>query len=278
MKKDNFKTEKDVLRFRQGKIVIIFNILPEEENKKFREYTFEVENDYLLTNYLLENTKKHVVKSKDIYFCKEGLFKLIRYKTKCDKENINNSYKDAKQALLGTTKYNLFAFIGRLGIIPTEAELNEIIRLVAEVKAKEYADALYKWQGEKISVRFGYCSVKLNNNNPLFWYNYFCANADNDVQIAKIPAIEVTCKDEVFCISNVHGEGHAKLINGGWPNMAHRSLPESTFYKNDILRVTNYDKDAYFADEEKIKNYQKENFPKEFAKSEALRMSITNKN
>ncbi len=278
MKVNNFKTEKDVLRFRQGKMVIVFNVLPEQRNKKYREYTFEVENDYQLTNYLLENTKKHVVKSKDIYFCKEGLFKLIRYKTKCDKAKINNSYKDAKQMLLGTPKYGLFAFVSKLGVIPTEDELNEIIKLGAEVKAKEYADALYKWQGEKINVRFGYCSVKLNNNNPLFWYNYFCANADNDVQIEKIPAIEVMYNDEVFCISNIHGEGHAKLINGGWPNMAHRSLPASTFYKNDTLRVTHYDKDAYFADEEKIKGYQRFNFPKEFSKSEALRMSITNKN
>lgn len=145
----------------------------------------------------------------------------------------------------------------------------------------------YQWHGEKVKVKFGYCYVTERLDKPLWWYNFECNwDIEEDKQIydtvktALLPAIKVIYEDQSFCIANHHGIGFHKLINGGWPNYRHFSLPVDTF--NDALGreeailygIRRFDEDAFCLHESKRKDWQRINHKEEFERYEALRMSI----
>lgn len=121
-----------------------------------------------------------------------------------------------------------------------------------------------KWQGEPVSVRYGYCHVKTNTEKPLMWYNYDCRMTGE----AKIPAIEITSND-VFVISNQFGIGEEKLRKGGWPNMPHASLPDGTFTETGV--AVEFDKEAYLANYAVSDLWMKNNYPEEYKKVQGLK-------
>lgn len=137
----------------------------------------------------------------------------------------------------------------------------------------------YQWQGEPVKVRFGECRVTPNKEKPLYWYNYECYNNEFNKAslVAFVPAIEITCGDQVFVIGNHFGIGIHKVLNGGWPNHNHFSLPKETFElgRKKYHRITEFDLDEYSEHEAKRRAWQKENYPEEFERSEALRRAIS---
>lgn len=137
----------------------------------------------------------------------------------------------------------------------------------------------YQWQGEKVKVTFGCCKVKENIEKPLYWYNYECLwddyhNKDKrgEFKGAFIPAIKVKHEDYEFVISNHFGVGVHKLINGGWPNYRHYSLPLDGFIGKDSLTIDEqimyitreFDMASFQDHEDKRSKWQKIHYPNEF--------------
>lgn len=132
----------------------------------------------------------------------------------------------------------------------------------------------YKWQGEPVNVRFGNVAVKMNYENPLCWYNFECAKSVTRKSEC-IPALEITTNSgSKFCISNHHGIGVYKLLRGGWPDCVHFSLPNN-FATWPSLKETKFDEVRYSKHESERRKWQKETFPEEFEKLQALKKSIS---
>lgn len=130
----------------------------------------------------------------------------------------------------------------------------------------------YFWQGEQIKTEFGCCMVKTNKEKPLWWYNWNCRDEGH----AFIDAIKITTKGgESFCISNEYGYGVHKLINGGWPNFGHASLPIEEFEMLKHKYHTQFDHELWVRDESMRRRWQEANFPVEFEKSESLSRLIS---
>lgn len=131
----------------------------------------------------------------------------------------------------------------------------------------------YQWQGEPVKVEFGLSIVKENSEKPLWWYNFEC-NDSFPKGRAAIPAIRITTNNDYsFILSNHSGIGVHKLINGGWPNYAHFSLPDDGFTKGGF-KITEFDELEYCRHEADRNKWQKENYPEEYKQVESLRKII----
>jgi hypothetical protein len=133
----------------------------------------------------------------------------------------------------------------------------------------------YQWQGEPVSVIFGYCVVAANQEKPLWWYNYECA-LDRDTKSC-ICVIKVILKTgETFLLANHFGIGVHKLLNGGWPNYQHFSIDGNFSTSSPDPWQLKFDLEGFEDHESKRRIWQKENFPDEFERMERLRMSMQN--
>ena len=124
----------------------------------------------------------------------------------------------------------------------------------------------YQWQGFDVKITIGLCKVTRNEEKPLYWYNYECAtNNGYDFKSALVPAVKIETDTESFCIANHFGIGIHKLINGGWPNYSHFSLPSEGFekYWKDGFHITEFDSEGYAKHEGERRQWQKESFPEE---------------
>jgi hypothetical protein len=131
----------------------------------------------------------------------------------------------------------------------------------------------YAWHGELVKVEFGHCHVKEQKEQTMWWYNYECRIGGNAV----VEALKVTHEGKSFFIANHHGIGVHKLLNGGWPSHSHFGLPDGCFEPNEDLPHINstvFDELAYSSHESARLNWQKENFPAEYEKMEALKAAF----
>ncbi|MBD3904452.1 hypothetical protein NAL32_07380 [Chryseobacterium sp. Ch-15] len=153
----------------------------------------------------------------------------------------------------------------------------------------------YFWQGEPVKTDFGVVSVIENISKPLYWYNFECCwnieeqkprrGIKND-RSALIPAIKITTKEnQIFYIANHFGIGAHKLKNGGWPNYRHFSFDDKVDFQGceelghirSLYNLRTFYLKGYDEHERARRKWQKETYPKEFAKSEQLRKLIQKK-
>ena len=131
----------------------------------------------------------------------------------------------------------------------------------------------YKWHGEDVKVKFGFCIAKQNKEKHLYWYNYECLS--NNGELNFIPSIQITSKDgKVWTIANHFGIGVYKLEMGGWPNCTHFSLENEWFSNNWNMTIRKFDLDGYSEYESNRDKWRKENYTKEYNELEAFRKSI----
>lgn len=150
----------------------------------------------------------------------------------------------------------------------------------------------YQWQGEPVTVKFGYVVQTENSEKPMYWYNFECYNKeeldgsfkddhfvkDNGKHFCLIPAIEVSTGKSVFILSNHYGIGVAKLLKGGWPNHAHFSLDgEFTESKAPYFAFKEFDLEGYENHESERRNWQKKTYPLEFERMEQFRNGFLRK-
>lgn len=129
----------------------------------------------------------------------------------------------------------------------------------------------YQWQGEPVKVEFGTCVVEENKDKPMWWYNFEC-NLTHPKGIAVIEAVRVIHETGSFILANHCGIAVHKLLNGGWPNYAHFSLDgDFKASKSPVYKITEFDLFGYELHEAGRRKWQRENFPAEFERSEALR-------
>lgn len=149
----------------------------------------------------------------------------------------------------------------------------------------------YQWQGEPVSVRFGYVQQEENTEKPMYWYNFECYNRAqlddtfkpdhfvhaNGKHFALIPAIEVTYNDRTFLLANHYGIGVNKLLKGGWPNSTHFSL-DGKFKEScaPYFMYTKFDLEEYERHESARRDWQRKAYPEEFERMEALRKTAIN--
>lgn len=131
----------------------------------------------------------------------------------------------------------------------------------------------YQWHGEPVMVEFGLCTGGLVKDKPLWWTNYECSFSPGKSGFA-IEAVKVIYGKEEFVISNQYGRGVHKLLNGGWPNLGHGSLPMDGFMKDDDFAIYEYDEDAFQEYEAKREQWQKKNFPEDYKKIQSLKAMI----
>ncbi|WP_420581962.1 hypothetical protein [Reichenbachiella sp.] len=134
----------------------------------------------------------------------------------------------------------------------------------------------YQWQGEPVKVEFGCSTVSENKEKPLWWYNYLCDKCGGQ---AEIPSIRITTvSGQSFVISNQFGIGVHKLLNGGWPNMTHASLPDTGFEVNEMdYKIEEFNKESWLFYNSKKDSWMKEKHPEEFERLESLREVINRK-
>ncbi len=145
----------------------------------------------------------------------------------------------------------------------------------------------YQWQGEPVTVKFGYVLQQENKEKPMYWYNFEChtkeqINGDREIDhmvmnngshFSLIPAIKVTTgSDSEFLLANHFGIGVRKLLKGGWPNHAHFSL-NGEFKESaaPYFKIASFDLDGYEKHESDRRSWQKKEYPEQFEKLEALR-------
>lgn len=132
----------------------------------------------------------------------------------------------------------------------------------------------YFWRGEPVTVRFGLVKVEENKEKPLYWYNYEVAVDNPASKFSFVDAIEITTKDSVFCIANHFGVGVYKLLQGGWPNVSHFSLPGGSMFleqKGFEEFHSEFNLIGYEKYERLRRRWQAKHFPEEFNKNERLR-------
>lgn len=128
----------------------------------------------------------------------------------------------------------------------------------------------YKWQGEPVKVKFGCSVVKYNKEKPMYWYNYECSlNAPSMTAI--IPTVKVITPNDSFVISNHYGIGVYKLLKGGWPNCTHFSVDDDSFTENRRYMISRFNDEGYAIHEAERRKWQKETYPEEYRKLEAIR-------
>jgi len=137
-----------------------------------------------------------------------------------------------------------------------------------------------KWHGEVVQIEHINVLVTQNKEKPLFWYNFEC-ELNAPYTKAMLPAIEITTQEgNTFIIANHNGIGLNKVRKGGWPDQPHFSFDEK-----DIVQIIRRGEKGFYTidsfcerDYSDLENqrrlWQKENFPEEFEKSEALRKML----
>jgi len=134
--------------------------------------------------------------------------------------------------------------------------------------------SVYKWQGQPVEVEHGLCLVTVNEEKPLYWYNY---EASMEIGGKLIEAIKVKVKDShSFCIANHFGIGVHKLLNGGWPNYQHFSLDIKLFDGciPESMAIKKFNLEGFEEYETNRRAWQKKEYPEDFEKSERLRKSF----
>jgi hypothetical protein len=128
----------------------------------------------------------------------------------------------------------------------------------------------YSWQGTKVHIDFGYCEVKHNDKNAIWWTNYECSLQSDGIAI--IPAVRVNYNGNSFVLSNHFGIAIHKLQNGGWPNMQHFSLSDAAFTctNNSFYNIKQFNEFQFKVREKQRREWQRKTHPKEFAQMEAL--------
>lgn len=130
----------------------------------------------------------------------------------------------------------------------------------------------YKWQGEPVKTVFGHSYVDMNEEKPLFWYNFECQGATRG---ACLPTVQITTKGgEVFYIANHYGIGAHKLSKGGWPNMPHFSISKDCKFEPDRtppFGMRKLDLEGYEAHEKERDNWRRLAHPEDYKRIEALR-------
>jgi hypothetical protein len=150
----------------------------------------------------------------------------------------------------------------------------------------------YQWQGEPVTVRFGYVNQQENLEKPMYWYNFECCTKEeidgsfrdehmvkaNGKHFALIPAVEVESQSGYkFLLANHFGIAVSKLIKGGWPNHAHFSLDgEFSENKAPYYAFKKFDLAGYENHENERRKWQKKTFPQEFERMEQFRASMRN--
>lgn len=138
----------------------------------------------------------------------------------------------------------------------------------------------YFWQGEPVRAEFSAAFVDINEEKPLYWYNYECL-VDSKIKKALIPAVKITLKSgEQFCIANHFGIGASKLKKGGWPDHRHFSIPVECFVSNmwdTISSPTEFDEESFSEYESKRNNFFKNKYPIEYQKMLELRKYVIRK-
>ena len=152
---------------------------------------------------------------------------------------------------------------------------------------KSLQNPAYKWQGEPVKVQFGIVFVRENEDKPIWWWNYECRGHDDGTGLktcALIEAVKVIHSGGEFVIANHFGIGVSKLLKGGWPNHSHFSLPKEEFEAHGptdlevrLPFIIEFDEPGYANHESNRNNWQKKEYPEEYAKLEGLRRML-NKN
>lgn len=133
----------------------------------------------------------------------------------------------------------------------------------------------FQWQGEPVTVEFGFSIIQENTDRPLYWYNYECF-LNGDMGRTAVESIRITCGNgEQFVIANHFNIGVNKLLNGGWPNHKHSSLPDDGFYPDldDLIKPEDliFNEEEYAEHEAARDKYFEQNYPEDFARLEALK-------
>lgn len=122
------------------------------------------------------------------------------------------------------------------------------------------------WNGENTAT-FTACIVKpkLNAEKPMYWHNVFAGQERQ--------AIEITYGGETWVIDNENGDGYVKVTKGmGSPSYGHKSYSEYDFVsyipQEDMLIAIS--PMTEHLEQQKIDDYQKTNFPKEFEENKNL--------
>jgi len=120
-------------------------------------------------------------------------------------------------------------------------------------------------------VVFTACIVKPieNKEKPMYWCNVFAGQERQ--------AIEITCNTETWIIDNNVGDGYLKVtIGGGSPSCGHKSYSgyEHVRYLENEEMITSFNIDLEREEDNIINEYQKKNFPTEYAENQELLASL----
>lgn len=137
-------------------------------------------------------------------------------------------------------------------------------------------DQNYQWQGEPVTIRFGYVRVEQVVDKPLYWYNYEVWLSTKDH--AHIHAVEVNYQGRTFNMSNKYGYAMHKLLNGGGPRLPHASLPNDNFIEDESARIVEFDREGYYKYVEYRDHYFMSKYPEEYKKMRSLEAMIRTKN
>lgn len=146
----------------------------------------------------------------------------------------------------------------------------------------------YKWNGKGVKIEHVQVTVKENKKKPLTWYNFECLTNRDTNGKHTFPAIVITTrKGNKFIISNHYATGINKCRKGGLQGQYHGG-----FDFEDVTKVLQmghakwcplvdrcimFNEQAYSSNESDRREWQKENYPEEFEKAEALREIILQK-
>lgn len=136
----------------------------------------------------------------------------------------------------------------------------------------------FQWNGEKVKdVKFGYVVQEPNEKQPMYWYNWEVAkqfeNGISSGKFATIPAVQITTQTgKPFCIANIAGMGVRKMENGGmwYSQPGHFSL-DGNFTEYEELAIYEYNHLDYVVYQAGLDKWQKENYPEDYAKLEAIK-------
>lgn len=126
------------------------------------------------------------------------------------------------------------------------------------------------WNGEHTAT-FTACIVKphFNSEKPMYWHNVFAGEERQ--------GIEITYAGQTWVIDNETGDGYYKVAIGmGSPQCGHKSYSDFDFVryipKEEMLIA--YSPMAAKIEQDRINEYQKTNYPIEFAENQRLLESL----
>lgn len=118
----------------------------------------------------------------------------------------------------------------------------------------------YMWNGDHVTVRFGYVIAQVIEKYPLHWMNYEAVATGRD---NLIPALEVLLPSgEVRLIANHYGVGIKKLLDNSM--LVLMTIPNHLpFVEARQFTITDFDKRAFEEHEKSRIIWQRMNFPEE---------------